>query len=140
MENRITKLHRRMNYFHNLKLFWISRIIRQYTRVVYSCDIGPTCKIGRNVSFGHNGLGVVIHPEAEIGNGTKIMQNVTIGGNGSVSCPKIGNNVLVGAGACVLGDIVVGDNVKIGANAVVLHDVPSNSVVVGIPAKVIKHI
>nr|WP_255620739.1 serine acetyltransferase [Salinicoccus sp. RF5] len=105
----------------------------------YSCDIPYTADIHRTVIFSHKGLGVVIGHDTVIGENTKLLHNVTIGGRAGVRAnPVIGNNVLIGTGACVLGKVVIGDNVKIGANAVVIDDIPSNCTVVGIPGKVIK--
>lgn len=115
-----------------------ARLVYAFMRIVFSCDIPYPTQIGQNVQFPHYGLGVVINPDARIGDNCKIGQNVTIGGRGKPGCPIIGNNVEIGAGALVLGDISIGDNSIIGAGAVVLHSVPSNAVVVGNPARVIK--
>lgn len=114
-------------------------ICTKITRVLYSCVIPYTADIDESVVFAHKGLGVVIGHDTVIGAGTKILQNVTIGGRGAVrGNPVIGQNVLIGAGACVLGKIMVGDGAQIGANAVVISDVPVGAVVVGIPAKEIR--
>ncbi|QOL26571.1 serine acetyltransferase [Thalassotalea sp. LPB0316] len=117
-------------------------IIWKLIRIIFACDVKYTAKIGENVGFFHNGLGVVIHKNAEIGDGSVIYQNVTIGGNGKSGdengAPIIGRNVFIGAGAVILGPIKVGDGAKIGANSVVLQDVPAGTTVVGIPAKVVK--
>ncbi|MDO6425531.1 DapH/DapD/GlmU-related protein [Thalassotalea sp. 1_MG-2023] len=100
-----------------------------------------TAKIGKNVGFFHNGLGVVIHKNAEIGEGTCLYQNVTIGGNGKESSengvPTIGKHVFIGAGAVILGPVRVGNYAKIGANSVVLDDIPAHATAVGSPARVI---
>jgi serine O-acetyltransferase len=107
--------------------------------VFYSCDIGCGAMVGDGTCFSHNGLGVVIHPEAVIGKNCKILQNVTIGGrSGNKEVPVIGNHVLIGAGAIVLGPIHIGDFAQIGAGAVVVHSVPPNAVVIGNPAKVVR--
>lgn len=82
----------------------------------------------------HNGLGCVIHGKSKIGNNVLIYQNVTLGGRKGKSGITIGDNVVIGAGACVLGDIVIADDVKIGANAVVLTDVSQGKTMVGVPA------
>lgn len=89
----------------------------------------------------HQGLGIVIHPNAIIGEYNVIRQHVSIGtnaksGEGSLA-PVIGNHVMIGAGACILGNITIGNNVTIGANAVVLDDVPDNCIAVGVPARII---
>ena len=92
------------------------------------------------MNFGHP-IGIVIHQNAIIGSNTIIYQNVTIGrrnGNKEES-PIIGKNCIIGAGACVLGNIKIGNNVKIGANSVVVTDVPDNCTVVGIPGEIIKN-
>ncbi|WP_448567847.1 serine O-acetyltransferase [Thalassotalea ganghwensis] len=117
----------------------LPQLLYKFIRVVFACDVKYTADIGDNVGFFHNGLGVVIHKDATIGRGTRIYQNVTIGGNGkeeeSNGVPKIGQNVFIGAGAVLLGPISIGDNARIGANAVVINDVAANTTVVGIPAK-----
>lgn len=89
----------------------------------------------RGVNFGHP-IGIVIHQDAIIGENTLIYQNVTIGRKDRTSqkCPKIGCNCVIGAGACILGDIKIGNNVTIGANAVVVSNVPDNSTAIGVPA------
>ncbi|PIC70983.1 serine acetyltransferase [Sporosarcina sp. P16b] len=108
------------------------------TRLIYSCEIPYTAEIADNVTFAHKGLGVVIGHDTVIGEGTKVLQNVTIGGRSGIRAnPVIGENVVIGAGACVLGDIKIGSNVQIGAGAVVLDSVPKNTTVVGIPARAI---
>ena len=86
----------------------------------------------------HHALGVVLHPRTVIGDNFTIYQNVTIGSRNNQGPPLIGNGVLIGAGACILGDIKIGNNVSIGANAVVLCSVPDNSIAVGVPAVIKK--
>lgn len=110
-------------------------------RRIYSADIPYRMLAGENLHLGHGGLGIVIHPRCVIGNNVTIAQHVTIGGNkGSAGVPKIGNNVYIGPGAKVLGEIIIGDNTIVGANAVVLKSVPDNIVVGGIPAKFLRRI
>lgn len=111
-------------------LYWIYRI-------VFSIDIPCTVKIGKFLRLPHYGMGVVVHPAAVIGDNVTIYQQVTIGARDRQWNTIIGNNVLIGAGAKILGSISIGDNSKIGANAVVLDTVPANATVVGIPAKVV---
>ena len=95
--------------------------------------------IGKGTRFPHDALGIVIHPDAIIGTNCTVNQGVTIGGRSEIPIlPRIGNNIIIGANATVLGNIIVGDNATIGAGAVVIHDVPENAVVVGVPAKEIK--
>ena len=126
-------------YFYLKKIPVLPKLIHHLIRIIFACDVKYTADIGKNVGFFHNGLGVVIHKFAKIGDGTVIYQNVTIGGNGKSEAengiPHIGKNVFIGAGAVILGPIVIGDNARIGANSVVLTDVPANATVVGIPAK-----
>lgn len=114
--------------------------------MVYACDVPLKANIHKTVVFSHNGLGVVIHENAKIGKNTKILQHVTIGGNmgkrkvvdgREITAPIIGDNVIIGAGAQILGPVKIGNNTKIGAGAVVMIDVPDNFVAVGVPAKLI---
>lgn len=111
-------------------LYWLNRL-------VFSCDIPCTVVIGKNLCLPHFGLGVVIHPDTIIGDNVKIYHQVTIGARGRKWNTTIGNNVLIGAGAKILGSIHIGDYVQVGANSVVLNDVPNNTTVVGIPGKII---
>lgn len=104
-------------------------------------EIHPGAKIGRRCFIDH-GIGVVIGETSIVGDDVTIYHGVTLGGivNKKVKRhPTIGNNVLIGAGAVILGDITVGNNVNIGANSVILKDVPDNSTAVGVPAKIIRH-
>lgn len=105
-------------------------------RLVNSCDIPSNTPIGKNVAFKHNALGVVINEYTVIGDGCIIYQNVTFAGK-DFKRPTLGKNVMIGAGAVVIGGVHLGDNVKIGANAVVTSDVPEGKTAVGIPARVI---
>lgn len=120
------------------KIPLLPRVFNRLTRLIYSCEIPYTANISKNVTFAHKGLGVVIGHDTIIGENTKILQNVTIGGKSGVRAnPTIGENVLIGAGACILGDVKIGNNSRIGANAVVIRDVPENATAVGIPAKIL---
>lgn len=122
---------------HNSTIFIYRRCIELYLRIFFGCEIPSKVKIGKNCKFAHNGLGVVIHPEAVIGDNCKINQNVTIGGrSGYTVVPKIGNNVEIGAGAIIIGPITIGDNVKIGAGAIVVKNVPDNAVVRSKPSDI----
>lgn len=121
----------------------ISRIIELINHILCSCSVSIEAEIGDGTVFYHRGIGCVVHPKAIIGENCKIFQGVTIGSKWSgANClgeaPRIGNNVMIGAGAVILGNISIGDNVIIGANAVVTHNVPSDSLAVGVPA-MIKH-
>lgn len=136
-EKKITRYYRKANWLWRHNIPFLPGFIMRVCRVLYSCDIPYTCVIGKNVVFQHNGLGCVVHSKVEIGEGTEIYQNVTIGGRNGRGHPKVGKNVFIGAGACILGGVTVGDNAVIGANATVIEDVPQNATVVGYKAKVI---
>ena len=115
-------------------------MISQAARFFTGIEIHPGAKIGRGVFIDH-GSGVVIGETAEVGDGCTIYQGVTLGGTGKDKGkrhPTLGKNVLVGAGARILGPFTVGDNAKIAANAVVLSEVPDNSTAVGVPARVVR--
>ena len=134
--DRVSKIVYRMN---NARFKPVSRFWHYYLRVVYACDIMPGLKLGKNARFAHNGLGVIINQNATIGNNVNIGGNVVIGGRGRKGeAPKIEDNVLIGAGALILGGITIGYGSKIGAGSVVLKDIPPYSVAVGNPACVIK--
>ncbi|EPZ9215619.1 serine O-acetyltransferase [Clostridium perfringens] len=117
----------------------LSYILWKLSQLLLGCSLPPSADLKDGVSVAHP-IGIVIHQNAIIGKNTYICQNVTIGRQGKdlEESPVIGENCFIGAGACVLGNILIGDNVRIGANAVVLRDIPSNSIAVGIPAKIIR--
>ena len=123
---------------HNAK--WLARALSQWSRFCTNVEIHPAATIGRRFFIDH-GDGVVIGETAKIGDDVLMYHQVTLGGT-SLSKgkrhPTLGNNVLIGMGAKIIGAITVGDNAKIGANAVVTRDVPANATVVGIPGKVVK--
>lgn len=107
--------------------------------ILFNCSVPPTTSIGKNTKFAYGGIGIVIHGRSVIGKDCLIGQGITIGGKSkSKDVPRIGNNVYLSAGCRILGDIQIGDNSIVGANAVVVKDVPPNSIVAGIPAKIIK--
>lgn len=117
----------------------IPRMISYLTRIITGIEIHPAAKIGRKFFIDH-GEGVVIGETTVIGDNVLIYQQVTLGGTGKEHGkrhPTLGNNVIVGAGAKVLGNITLGDNVRVGAGSVVIEDVPANSTVVGIPGRVV---
>lgn len=128
---------------HRLKMCgvpFLPRAISQLARWITGIEIHPSAKIGRGFFIDH-GMGVVIGETAEIGDHVTLFQGVTLGGTGKERGkrhPTLGNHVVVGAGAKILGGIKIGDNVKIGANSVVLKSVPPNSTVIGVPARIIK--
>lgn len=129
---------RTANLLYKAKVPFLPFIIQQFLRVVFCCFIPYSAKIGKNVHFGHLGMGIVLHKDAIVGNDVRIDQHVTIGGRVGPGTPTIGNNVRIGAGAKVLGGIIIGHYAQIGANAVVLKDVPDNATAVGVPARVIR--
>lgn len=133
-------LHRISHWLYKHKLFFVARLISQLTRFLTGIEIHPGATIGRGLLIDH-GSGVVIGETAIVGDNCTIYQGVTLGGTGKEKGkrhPTIGNNVLIGAGAKVLGSFKVGDNSVIAANSVVLHEVPENSTCVGAPARVKK--
>ncbi|MDD5115683.1 MAG: serine O-acetyltransferase [Candidatus Omnitrophica bacterium] len=126
--------------FYMAHLFFIARAISQLARFTTGIEIHPGAVIGRRFFIDH-GMGVVIGETTVIGDDVLLYQGVTLGGTGVVKGkrhPTIGNNVVVGAGAKVLGNINIGDNSYIGANAVVIKDVPPDSTVVGVPGRITK--
>lgn len=131
--------HRISHYFYKHKMFFIARFISQVNRFITGIEIHPGATIGNGILIDH-GMGVVIGETAEVGNRVTIYHGTTLGGTGKESGkrhPTVGDNVIIGAGAKVLGPITIGENSKVGANSVVLKDVPPNSTVVGIPGKII---
>ena len=129
--------YRISHYLYINKLFFLARLISQISRFFTGIEIHPGAKIGRGLVIDH-GLGVVIGETAEIGDNVLLYHGVTLGGTGKDKGkrhPTVGNNVVIGAGAKVLGPIYIGSNSKIGANSVVLNNVPEGATAVGIPAK-----
>lgn len=127
------------HFFYRHKLFFIARLISQLARFFTGIEIHPGAKIGKRLFIDH-GMGIVIGETTTIGNNCTIYHNVTLGGTGkdkNKRHPDLGNHVIVGCGAKVLGPIKIGNNVKIGANAVVLQNIEDNSTVVGIPGHII---
>lgn len=133
-------MYRAAHWFHTRKMFVIARCISQFARFLTGIEIHPGAKIGKGFFIDH-GSGVVIGETTEIGDNCLIYQGVTLGGTGKEKGkrhPTLGNNVMVGSGARVLGPFKVGDNAKIAANAVVLEEVPPNCTAVGVPARIVK--
>jgi serine O-acetyltransferase len=133
--------HRFNHLLYNLRIPFLPRLFSQLVRFFTGLEIHPGARIGKGFFVDH-GAGVVIGETTEIGANCVLFHNVTLGGTGKHTGkrhPTLGNNVLIGTGAILLGPITVGDNVKIGANSfVVMRDVPSNCTVGGTPAKIIK--
>ena len=133
-------LHRPAHWCWNHGFKWTGRFISQFARWFTGIEIHPGAKIGDRVFFDH-AMGVVVGETAEIGDGCTIYQGVTLGGTslykGAKRHPTLGRNVVVSAGAKVLGGFLVGDGAKIGSNAVVIKPVPAGATAVGIPARII---
>ena len=136
--------HRIANFFQLAKFHLVARIISQLSRFFTGIEIHPGAKIGKNLFIDH-GMGVVIGETSEIGNNVTIYHMATLGGIApSINSneqrqvkrhPTLGDCVVVGSGAQILGPVMIGANAKVGANAVVTKNVPENAVMVGIPAK-----
>ena len=134
------RAYRRANWFQRHGMKFIARAISQHSRRKTGIEIHPGAKIGRGLFIDH-GMGVVIGETTEIGDNCTLYQNVTLGGTGKDQGkrhPTLGNNVLVGAGAKVLGPFTVGDNARVAAGAVVLDAVPPGATAVGVPARVVR--
>lgn len=133
-------VHRFSHYLYKLGLRTIPRLISQLVRFFTGIEIHPGAKIGKGFFIDH-GMGIVIGETTEIGDNVTLYQGVTLGGTGKEKGkrhPTIGNNVMIGAGAKVLGSIKIGNDSQIGAGSVVLKDVPDNCTVVGIPGRIIQ--
>jgi serine O-acetyltransferase len=133
-------LHRLAHKFYRRRLTFLARLISQLGRTLTGIEIHPGATIGRRFFIDH-GMGVVIGETAEVGDDVLLYQGVTLGGTGKEKGkrhPTLGNHVVVGTGAKVLGNILIGDHVKIGAGSVVVHPVPDHSTVVGIPGRVVR--
>lgn len=133
--------HRIAHFYFRHHLYFLARWTSQVGRFFTGIEIHPGAKIGDGLFIDH-GMGVVIGETAIIGNNCTIYHNVTLGGTGKEKGrrhPTLGNNVLIGAGAKLLGAINIGNNTLIGANAVVLNDVPDEATIVGVPGKMVRH-
>lgn len=131
--------HRFANWLHHVGLPFVPRLISHIARFITGIEIHPGATIGQGVFIDH-GMGVVIGETAIVGDGCLIYQGVTLGGTGKETGkrhPTLGEGVVVGAGAKVLGNLQIGNNVRIGAGSVVLRDVPSDCTVVGVPGRVV---
>ncbi|MDP4090110.1 MAG: serine O-acetyltransferase EpsC [Bacillota bacterium] len=131
--------HRIAHWLYKRRRFFLARLISQMSRFFTGIEIHPGAKIGRGLFIDH-GMGVVIGETAEVGENVTIYHGVTLGGTGKDKGkrhPTVGDNVIIGAGAKVLGPVYIGNEAKIGANTVVLTDVPSKATAVGAPARII---
>ena len=134
------RMYRRAHFYYKHKLYFLARLVSQRAVRKTGIEIHPGATIGRRLVIDH-GAGIVIGETAEIGDDVLIYQGVTLGGTGKdvgKRHPTIGNNVMISAGAKVLGPFKIGDNSRVAAGAVVLNEVPPNSTVVGVPAKVVR--
>jgi len=130
--------HRVSHRLHKAGFVLLARVLSQISRILTGIEIHPGAKIGRRCFIDH-GMGVVIGETSEIGDDVLLYQGVTLGGTGKERGkrhPTLGNDVVIGTGAKVLGNIHIGDHSKVGAGSVVIHDVPENSTVVGVPGRV----
>jgi serine O-acetyltransferase len=133
-------LHRLAHKLYKLKVPFLPRLISQFSRFITGIEIHPGATIGKNFFIDH-GMGVVIGETAIIGDNCLVYQGVTLGGTGKETGkrhPTIGNNVTLGAGAILLGNITIGDNSNVGAGSVVIKSAKENSTLVGVPARVVK--
>jgi serine O-acetyltransferase len=133
-------LHRAAHFLYKTRLLFLARLVSQLSRFLTGIEIHPGAKIGKRLVIDH-GMGVVIGETAEIGDDVLLYQGVTLGGSGKEKNkrhPTIGNGVMVGCGAKVLGSFSVGNNARIAANAVVLREVPDEATVTGIPGRVVR--
>jgi serine O-acetyltransferase len=131
--------HRVAHLLHRMKIPFFPRAIAEFSRFITGIEIHPAAKIGKNLIIDH-GMGVVIGETAEVGDDCLIYHGVTLGGvdlNPVKRHPTLKNGVVVGAGAKILGNIIIGECSRVGANSVVIKDVPAHSTVTGIPAKMI---
>src|SRR5437773_620923 len=132
-------IHRLAHRLWRVKLRWLARFVSHVSRFLTGIEIHPGAKVGRRVFIDH-GMGVVIGETAELGDDCTLYHGVTLGGttwNRGKRHPSLGNGVVIGAGAKLLGPISVGDRARIGSNAVVVKDVPPGATAVGIPARII---
>ena len=135
-----TIYYRIAHFLHVHGLKFLARLISQWGRLCTGIEIHPGAKIGRRLVIDH-GTGIVVGATAEIGDDCLLYQCVTLGGTGISSGkrhPTLGNDVMVGSGAKILGPIRIGDHARVAANAVVLQNVPDNSTVVGVPGRVVR--
>ena len=131
--------YRVANWLFRHRIPLLPKFIYYIQYLLFNSSVPASCVVGGGSKFAYGGIAVVIHARVVIGKNCVIGQCVTIGGRSKhYAVPIIGDNVYIGAGAKILGPVKIGDNSVIGAGAVVLSDVPENSIVVGVPAKVIK--
>lgn len=137
--DRISTIHIVEHWLYNHHLNVIAQMLCGGVRILFSADVPPQMQIGRGTVFPHDALGCVFHPNVKIGKNCKILHGVTMGGRaGHKGLPIIGDNVVIGTHAQIVGNVRIGNNSIVGAGAIVTHDVPDNVVVVGNPAKILR--
>ena len=132
--------HKLAHFLYRHKWFFVARLISQLSRHLTGIEIHPGAKIGRKLFIDH-GMGIVFGETPAIGDNCTIYHGVTLGGTGKETGkrhPTLGDNVLIGAGAKVLGPVYIGDNVRVGAGSVVLKNLPANATAVGVPAEIVR--
>lgn len=135
----VYKWYKFAHTLHLKKIPIVPKLFTYLIRLLFGTYIPHTAEIGTGTKIGYGGIGIVIHGRAKIGKNCLINSGVTIGGtNHKYEVPSLGDNVLVGSGAKILGPVKIGNNVVIGANAVVTKDIPDNCLAAGMPATVIK--
>lgn len=132
----------RIPLIRHLLLFFYKILDILILKVLFQAEIPKQCKIGPGISLPHGANGIIMHPDVSIGSNVTIFHQVTLGINPielgkSLKAPRVGNDVFIGAGVKIIGDLKIGDGAKIGANAVVVKDIPTLKTAVGIPAKVV---
>jgi serine O-acetyltransferase len=130
-------IYRIAHLLYRFRVPFLPWLLKVVNRILFSVSLPPSAIIGKRVVLGYQGLGIVIHRHAILGNDVVVAPNVVIGGRGRPGAPIIEDSVLIGAGACILGPVVIGRGAKIGANAVVTIDVPPDCTAVGIPARIL---
>lgn len=133
------QFHRLAHTLHRRRIKMLPRLVSHVSRFLTGIEIHPGAKIGEGFFIDH-GMGVVIGETAEIGDNVTLYQGVTLGGTSQQRTkrhPTLGNNVVVGVGAQLIGNITIGDNTKVGAGSVVINSVPANATVVGVPGRVV---
>ncbi|WP_289741843.1 DapH/DapD/GlmU-related protein [uncultured Duncaniella sp.] len=132
------RLYRLANWLYRHHIPLLPKLLQLLIFINYNCSISYRMKIGRGTFFNHGGMGVLINPEATVGDNCKIGNNVSIVGQGPYKeCPKIGNRVYIGPGAVIQGPVIIEDEVIIAPNAVVNKSVRRGKIVGGIPARII---
>jgi serine O-acetyltransferase len=130
-------IFRLSHFLYRHRIPFLPRLLKIINRILFSISLPPSVQVGRNVIFGYQGLGIVVHKDARLGSNVTISPNVVIAGKGeeSFNSPIIEDDVVIGAGACILGPVRIGQGAVVGANSVVLTDVAPLTTVVGIPAR-----